>query len=141
MRPDAPHSFGGLFLDRMGIGWTVSPMARMILRRLEANPLSTFLSILGISMGVAVLVLGSFMRDTIDFVTRGSFGRSQRQNVMLTFNETLSAHALHDVGHLPEFSGRNRFVRFLSGCFMALATSAEYHGARGKAFSISYSRR
>ncbi len=104
MRPEPPHAFGGSILDRLGLGWSVSPVTRMILRRLEANPTATGLSILGIAMGIAVLVLGSFMRDTIDFVLDVQFGRAQRQNVMLTFNETLSAQAMHDVMHLPGVS-------------------------------------
>jgi putative ABC transport system permease protein len=101
MRPDPPRKFGRSLLDRWGRVWSMSPMSRMIVRRLEASPTSTVLSILGIAMGVAVLVLGSFMRDTIDFVLEVQFGRSQRQDVMLTFNETLSANSFHDSGHLP----------------------------------------
>lgn len=101
MRPDPPHFLGGSILDRLGLGGWVSPVARMIVRRLEANPQSTLLSILGISMGLAVLVLGSFMGDTIAYVIDMQFGRSQRQDVTLTFNETLSAGVMHDVRHLP----------------------------------------
>jgi putative ABC transport system permease protein len=101
MRPDPPKAFGTSWLDRLGLGPAISPMMRMMLRRLEGSPLATGLSILGIAMGVAVLVLGSFMRDTIDFVIELQFGRSQRQDVMLTFKEALSPQAAHDVRHLP----------------------------------------
>ena len=104
MRPDVPRAFGRTFLDRIGLGWSVSPIGRLILRRLEASPVSTALSVLGISMGVAVLVLGSFMGDTIEFLIDAQFGHAQRQDVMLTFNETLSIQSVHDVHHLPGVS-------------------------------------
>jgi putative ABC transport system permease protein len=109
MRPETPHSFGATWLDRVGLGVWVSPMMRMIIRRLEANPMATCLSVLGIAMGVAVLVLGSFMRDTIDFVFDVQFGRSQRHDVMLTFNESLSPAVMHDVVHLPGVSRAEGF--------------------------------
>lgn len=101
MRPDPPRTFGGSLFDRIGLGWSASPIARMIVRRLEANPLATFLSILGISMGLAIMVLGSFMEDTIAFVLDVQFGRAQRQDVMLTFNEPCSTSSIHDAMHLP----------------------------------------
>jgi putative ABC transport system permease protein len=119
MRPDPPQTFGGSILDRIGLGWSVSPIMRMIIRRLEANRLATSLSVLGIALGLAILVLGSFMEDTIAFVMDVQFGRAQRQDVMLTFNETLSASAAHDALHLPGVSRvepfRNVGVRLRHG--------------------------
>lgn len=109
MRPDPPQSFGGSFLDRIGLGWSVSPVMRMIIRRLEANRVATMQSILGISMGLAILVLGSFMEDTIAFVMDVQFERAQRQDVMLTFNETQSPNAIHDTMHLPGVSQAEPF--------------------------------
>jgi putative ABC transport system permease protein len=68
---------------------------------LEGNRRVTALSVLGMAMALAVLVLGSFFEDTIDYVTDVQFHRSQRQDVMLTFYETTSRSSLHDVEHLP----------------------------------------
>jgi putative ABC transport system permease protein len=101
MRPEPPKTPGSDWLDRIGLGKAMSPIGKMILRRLEGNALATSLSILGIAMGVAILVLGAFMEDTIAFVMDVQFGRSQRQDVMLTFNEPKSAHGLYDASHLP----------------------------------------
>jgi putative ABC transport system permease protein len=119
MRPDPPQTFGGSLLDRLGLGWSVSPVMRMIIRRLEANRLATLLSVLGIALGLAILVLGSFMEDTIAFVMDVQFGRAQRQDVMLTFNEKISASAAYDVMHLPGVSRvepfRNVSVRLRHG--------------------------
>lgn len=101
MRPEAPGASGRSILERVGLGPALSPVARMILRKLERTPRATLLSILGMACAVAVLVLGTFMGDTIDYVLDVQFQRAQRQNVMVTFHESQSAHALHDLGNLP----------------------------------------
>ncbi len=101
MRPEAPTALQRSITHKFGIGYFLSPMTRMIIRRLENNRRTTAFSILGMAMGLAVLVLGSFFEDTIDYVTDVQFHRSQRQDVMLTFYEPVSPAALHDVEHLP----------------------------------------
>jgi putative ABC transport system permease protein len=101
MRPEAPTALHGSITNKFGIGYFLSPMTRMIVRRLENNRRTTAFSILGMAMGFAVLVLGSFFEDTVDYVTDVQFHRSQRQDVMLTFYEPVSPAALHDVEHLP----------------------------------------
>ncbi|MDC0934739.1 ABC transporter permease [Pirellulales bacterium] len=101
MRPEAPPDDGKSMIQRLGLGRFFSPVTRMIVFRLEGNQRVTAFSILGMAMGLAVLVLGSFFEDTIAYVMDVQFHRSQRQDVMLTFYEPVSAHALHDVEHLP----------------------------------------
>ena len=101
MRPSAPRSSAPSFLERLGLRNLLSPVARMILRRLERNPRATSLSILGMSLSVAVLVLGTFMEDSIEYVMDVQFQRAQRQDVILTFNEEVSVSGLQDVYHLP----------------------------------------
>lgn len=101
MRPVAPRPAHESFLERLGLRRFLSPATRLIVRRLEQARLATSLSILGMACGVGVLVLGTFMGDTIDYVMDVQFQRTQRQDVMVTFNETLSAGAVHDLRHLP----------------------------------------
>lgn len=109
MRPPAPPDFQRLWMERLGIARWFSPIGRMVLRRLETNPLATGLSVLGMAMGVAVLVLGSFMEDAIDFVIRLQFDKTQRQDITLTFNESLAQDCLADVLHLPGVSSAEPF--------------------------------
>lgn len=101
MRPEPPPSFQNSVLERIGLKRFLSPLGRMIVRRLQANRRATLLSVLGMAMGLAVVVLGSFFEDTIDYVMDVQYQRSQRQDVTLTFFETRSFAALHDVEHLP----------------------------------------
>ena len=119
MRPEAPKDYRGLWGERLGLSRLLSPIAGMIVRRLETNRRSTILSVLGMSLGLAVLVLGSFFEDTVDYVIDTEFQRSQRQDVMLTFTETLSADAYHDALHMPGVTIGERFrsvpVRLIHG--------------------------
>lgn len=109
MRPAAPKDYRGLIAERTGLSKLLSPVGRMVVRRLETNRLATTLSVLGMGLAVAVLVLGSYMQNTIDFVIEFQFEKSQRQDVMLTFVDTLSASSLHDAGHLPGVSSVEPF--------------------------------
>ena len=101
MRPEAPKSARLSLLERLGLRPLLSPVSRMVLRRLERNPRSTLLSVLGMAFGVAVMVLGTFMEDGVEHVIDVQFQQAQRQDVMLTFNENLSASALNDAYNLP----------------------------------------
>lgn len=101
MRPAAPKDYRGLIGERLRLSRWLSPIGLMIVRRLETNRLATSLSVLGMSLGVAILVLGSFFQDTINYVIDLQFNKAQRHDVMLTFVETMSASAAHDVAHLP----------------------------------------
>ena len=109
MRPEAPATDRHAFVDRLGLTRFLSPLTMMIARRLETNKRSTTFSIVGMAMGLSVLVLGSFFFDTIEYVTEVQFERTQRQDVTLTFNETTSPQALHDVRHLPGVSWAEPF--------------------------------
>lgn len=109
MRPEAPKDYRGLWTERLGVARWMSPITGMIVRRLETNLRATALSVLGMSLGLAILVLGSFMEDTVDYVIVSQFQRAQRQDVMLTFVEKQSAGALHDVMHLPGVTAAEAF--------------------------------
>ncbi len=101
MRPEAPARYRESFLERAGLGGCLSTVAKLVSRRLERNLRSTILSILAMALGVAVLVLGTFMEDTINYVIDVQFRRAQRQDITVTFNDALSASSLHDSNHLP----------------------------------------
>ena len=101
MRPEVPPLLGKTALERMAGSWMLSLPTRMIVRRMQARPRATTLSVLGIAMGFAVLVMGAFFEGTVNYLQDVMFDRSQRQDVTLTFNETASPDAVHDLRHLP----------------------------------------
>lgn len=101
MRPEAPARYRPTVLERLGLGWLLSPAARMVLRHLEREPVRTLLSVLGIALAVAVLILGNFMVDALDYVIESQFAVAQRQDVSVSFVEPTQARALAEVRHLP----------------------------------------
>ncbi|MFG0331878.1 MAG: ABC transporter permease [Maioricimonas sp. JB049] len=101
MRPAPPANYRPTVLERIGLQELFSQPARIVLRNLERQPLKSLLSCLGIAMGLAILIVGSFMKDSIDYVMEAQFFDAQRQDVSVTFVEPLSPRALHDLTHLP----------------------------------------
>ncbi len=101
MRPEPPANFKPTIIERIGLGKLFTHSARMILRHLERQPVKSLLSCLGISLAVAVLVMGRFMEDCIDYLIEYEFQMVQRQDVSLTFREALQGSVWHEVRHLP----------------------------------------
>lgn len=118
MRPEAPAEYRGTFLERLGLLRLLPSAGRMILRRLGREPLRAGLTVLGIALSCAVMILGSFVRDTVAYVIDFQFFRVQRYDVSLAFVEPGSPGAVHDASHLPgvlraePFRGAPARVRF-----------------------------
>lgn len=101
MRPEPPVSYQATLIERMGLQRWLSPAGRMILRQLGRRPWRALLSCFGIALAIAVLILGSFMKDALDFALESQFYLAQREDLSITFVEPASGRALHDVEHLP----------------------------------------
>lgn len=102
MRPEPPTRFRAGFIEQLGIYRFLSPASRIILRNLERHPAKAFLSILGISLSVSLLVVGFFLYyDTINRVINIQFNQVQREDVFVVFNEPRPARARYDLAHLP----------------------------------------
>ena len=101
MRPEPPARYRPTFLERVGIGAVLSQAGRMILRNLERQPAKALMSCLGIAMAAAVLVLGAFSEDALDYMIDFTFFQAQRQDMTVTFVEPTSAEAQVSVNHLP----------------------------------------
>jgi putative ABC transport system permease protein len=101
MRPAPPAVYRRTIVERAGLGWLLSPASRMILRNLERRPWKAGISILGIALAAAVLVLGSFMEDALDYLIEFQFAKSQRQDVTVAFVEPASPQAFYELRRLP----------------------------------------
>lgn len=101
MRPEPPARYRETVVERMGLQRLLTQPSRMILRHLERQPLKAFLSSFGIALSVAILVLGQFMTDSLDFMLDAQFNVAQRQNVTLTYVEPRPAKAIYEAQHLP----------------------------------------
>ena len=101
MRPEPPADYRPTVLERIGLGRLLPHTMRMILRQLERHPIKAILSCVGIAMGVAVLILGSFSLDAINYIMDFQFRLSQTNDMSLTFVEPTSSRVLSEVRHLP----------------------------------------
>ena len=101
MRPEPPGQYKPTIIERTGIGFMLPQTARMILRQLERRPFKAMLTSFGISTAVAVLILGSFTEDALDYMMSFQFELAQRYDLSVSFVEATSGDALHEVRQLP----------------------------------------
>lgn len=101
MRPQAPPSFRPTILERLGLHRAVPSAVRMILRQLERQPIKTSMSILGVALATAVMVLGSFSEDAIHYLLDFQFNRVQRFDVDVVLADQTDDTALSTLLHMP----------------------------------------
>ena len=101
MRPEPPANFRPGLFERIGLQKLFSPAARMIVRNIERRRWKAALSILGIALAVAVLVVGRYSFDALDYIIEVHFRTAQREDATLTFNNPRTSRARFDVTHLP----------------------------------------
>jgi putative ABC transport system permease protein len=100
MRPQAPASFRAGLVERLGIGGALPSSARMVLRNIERQPLRSLLSSIGVAFAVAILIVGLFLFDGIDYMMDLQFRVAQREDLSLTFNQPLPLSVRHDLANL-----------------------------------------
>lgn len=101
MKPEPPASFRATIVERLGVQRFFSPAWRMVFRYIERQPVRSILTCLGVALATAVLILGSFIEDSVNYVMDFQFNLAQRQDVTIGFVDPLSATPMHDVRHLP----------------------------------------
>jgi putative ABC transport system permease protein len=102
MRPPAPERYRQTLVERFGLQQRLAPAVRMVLRNTATQPIRTSLAVIGMSLAVAILIVGLFFVDAIQELLRAEFEVMQRQDVTLTFTEPASAAAVYE---LASFGG------------------------------------
>ncbi len=80
--------------------WFSQP-TRMIVRNIERRPIKSLLSIGGVAMSTAILVLGGFWTDAVDFMVFAQLRRAQLDDITVTFIGPVSIRALYSLTSLP----------------------------------------
>ncbi len=101
MRPEPPANYRPTTVERLGLQRLFSQPARMILRHLERQPIKSGFSCVGIAMAVAVLILGNFVEDSLNYIIEFQFFTTQRQDVTISFVEPVSGEGLYAMQRLP----------------------------------------
>lgn len=102
MRPEPPARFRAGAIEGMGIHRLLPTSVRIILRNLERRPGKAMLSIFGIALAVALLVVGFFLYfDTIERIIEVQFNQVQREDVSVVFHEARPVEVKYELAHLP----------------------------------------
>jgi putative ABC transport system permease protein len=118
MRPAAPGRYRRTVVERLGIT-RISPALRIVLRNMERRPVRTALSIGAVAASVAIVVMGNFFKDAIDYIVDAQFNVALRSDVVVWIPEPADDSARHALARLPGVtaveSGRDVAVRFVNG--------------------------
>ncbi|MCM2402043.1 ABC transporter permease [Rhizobium sp. S153] len=101
MQPPAPLRFRSLFSRRPRGVPLVSQLTIMAFRQIVRTPFRAFLTSLGSSFSVALLVVSMFSSDSVEYMVNEIFFRMERQDASLFFDHDRSVAALDAVRHLP----------------------------------------
>lgn len=101
MRPAPPARYRRALVERLGIGRWLGQPSRIVLRNLERQPLKSALSVLGIALAVALLVLSGLQEGAVGYMIDVQFRLAQRQDATVVFNEPASQRAVHELAALP----------------------------------------
>ena len=101
MQPEPPAKYRRSFIEQPNIRHLLPLTLRMIIRNLERKPLKAVMSIIGIALACAIMVVGTFFSDAIDFMIDLEFGLSQRQDITVNFIEPTSLRAYYELEQLP----------------------------------------
>ncbi|MGK7949055.1 MAG: ABC transporter permease [Xenococcaceae cyanobacterium] len=101
MRAEPPAKFKPTIIERLGLQRFFSVAGRIILRNLERKPIQAILSILGVSLAVAILITGNYMIDAVNYLMDFQFRQVQRQDMTIVFNEPRPSRTRYEVANLP----------------------------------------
>ncbi|TPV94420.1 MAG: FtsX-like permease family protein [Myxococcales bacterium FL481] len=100
MRPPAPATYRQSLLERMGLFRWIGPAARMVLREVQRRPVRVFLSAIGISMAIGIMVVSRFMYDAMAFMMDVQVHRAMREDITVVLAKPLPERAVRDLAHL-----------------------------------------
>ena len=100
MRPEPPATYKETLLEKLGFKRLFSQPTRMIIRHIERTPFKSLLSVTGIAFACAIMMVGRFQEDSIDYMVDVQFGLSQREDLAVTFVDATSKRALYELQSL-----------------------------------------
>ena len=101
MRPEPPRSYRAGAFEASGFARLLGTGTRMIARNLLRRPLRAVLSITGIAIAVATVVLGRFAFDAVNDLMNVHFDFAQRDDVTVILHEARGPAVVQDLATLP----------------------------------------
>jgi putative ABC transport system permease protein len=101
MRPPAPSSYRRGWLSRLGVPKLLANTGRIVVRELERRPWRLLLSSAGLAMGMAILIVGRFQYDSLDWFVDVQLTRGMPADAMATYAQPVGAAAVGELGRKP----------------------------------------
>ncbi|MEZ5352165.1 MAG: FtsX-like permease family protein [Bryobacteraceae bacterium] len=101
MRPPTPPAFHTGILERTGIAAALPLTARFVIRNLARHPLKAGVTVIGISLAIAILLVGRYFYDSLSYLTHVQFAVVERQSATVTFPEIRSPSVVSSLANLP----------------------------------------
>jgi putative ABC transport system permease protein len=101
MQPPAPPVYRRLWSERLGLFRYFSQLSIMSLRHIIRWPLRAAVTVLGISLSVALLMSSLFATGAVEFMIDVTFNQTDRQDASIAFGDAKSGRVVQDVLHLP----------------------------------------
>lgn len=109
MRPEPPASFRAGSLERTRLQRLLPASLRMIWRNLTRRPARAALSVFGMALAVAILIVGYYFVDAIDYLGTFQFRSVQREDVTVLFHDPRPARTRYELRALPGVSRAEPF--------------------------------
>jgi putative ABC transport system permease protein len=101
MGPEPPPVYRRTRLERALGMIRFSQPSRMILRNIERRPLRSLMSMVGVAMATAIIVLGTFQFASINLIVHSQFARVQQEDMTVTLMQPRTDRAVHEIARLP----------------------------------------
>ncbi len=100
MRPEPPAIYHATLVERLGLQRWFSQPTRMILRHIERRLFKSLLTMLGIAMACAIIMVSGFQEGAIDYMVEVQYGMSQREDLMVIYTDPSSQRSLYSLRSL-----------------------------------------
>jgi putative ABC transport system permease protein len=101
MRPEPPMTYHRSTLETPWLAGRLGTAGRMVLRNISRRPFRTTVSIAGIALAVAILMVGLAFVGGMNRLIETQFWVTERQDVTVVFVEPRSSGATHALARLP----------------------------------------
>lgn len=101
MRPPAPERFQRTLVERLGPSRWLSQPTRIIVRQIERRPVKALLTVVGLALAGAIMMLARFQTSSINYMVDLQYRLSQQHDITAGFIEITPRRAVAELRALP----------------------------------------
>lgn len=101
MRPESPARYRVTVIERLLSGIRFTQPSRMIVRQIARRPGRTALSVFGVAMATAIVIVGNFQFSSVSLMVHTQFSRVQKQDLTVSLTDPVHQGALYSMERKP----------------------------------------